>query len=234
MTHIELCEQLSIELEQELLSRTEEILKIENLFEISCRSDEDNISGIARKALVLLLYAHFEGYCKQVFQHYILYINRMRIPLSELKLGLVAANLNTEFRKLFDTNHKPVDIKSFSGDGALQQFGRKREFLIGYDTYVSRTADISEAFINTEANLKPDVLRRILFQLELDCTAADIYLGVIHKLVNIRNSFAHGERIGYPSKMEYSEYRGAAFDTMKEIKLLVEAAFREQAFLKTA
>ena len=153
MTHTELCEQLSIELEQEFLSRTEEILKIEDLFEINHRNDEDNISGIARKALVLLLYAHFEGYCKQVFQHYILYINKKQIPLGELKLGLVAANLNSEFQKLFDTNHKPVNIKSFSSDGAIQQFGRKREFLISHDGYVSRIADISEEFINTEANL---------------------------------------------------------------------------------
>ena len=232
MTHNDFCEQLSAELEDEYANRIQEINTIENFFKMNTNDPHSNLSGIMRKSLVLLLYAHFEGYCKQAFQYYIIYINKKQIPISRLKFGLATANLNAEFRKLFDVNHKPVNIKMFSSDSAIQQFGRKREFLANYDLYVGKIININEDFINTEANLKPDVLKKILFQLELDSSAIDVYLGEIYKLINIRNSFAHGELVRYPDEEEYDKYKNAALETMKNIKFLVETSFCKQAFLK--
>ena len=232
MTHEELYEQLCIELEHELLERTDELSKIENFFDMYANSSSDVLSGIMRKSLILLLYAHFEGYCKQAFQFYIVYINRKQLPLNCVKHGIIAANLNAEFQKLFDTNHKPISITTLSNDGSIQLHGRKRNFLIECENITARMTNLDESIINTEANLKPDVLRKILFQLELDCSIIDAYQGEIHRLVNIRNSYAHGERSRYPSQSEYNDYKLAALTTMNNIKNIVEKAFYEQAYLK--
>ena len=140
--------------------------------------------------------------------------------------------MQSEFQRLFDTNYKPVNIRTLSNDSAIQLHGRKRGFLTEYDESTGRIVYINEDLINTEANLKPDVLRKILFQLELDCSIIDPYESDIHRLVNIRNSFAHGERGRYPSESEYFKYREAAFNTMRNIKNLIETAFSNQAYLR--
>ena len=232
MTHDILCEDLSTELEQEYFSRIEEINKIENFFESNRADNNEDLADIMRKSLILLLYAHFEGFCKQAFQSYIIYINKEQIPISSVKAGLAAANMNSAFQKLFDTNYKPVMINTYSSDGAIQLHGRKREFIMSYDTSLAQEMSLGEEFINTEANLYPDVLRKILFQLDLDSSLIDAYQGQIHKLVNIRNSFAHGGRDRPPTQNEYNDYKQAALDTMRNVKSIVEAAFFNRSYLK--
>ena len=231
MTHEDLSEQLSVELEQEYSSRVEEIQKIENFVGLNLNDDSD-MAGLMRKSLVLILYAHFEGYCKQALQYYIIYINKEDIPICNVKAGLVAANLNVEFQKLFNTNYHPVTLTSLATDAALQQHGRKREFISAYDNCINRQIGLKEDFISTESNLRPDILKKLLFQLELDSSAVDTYQGEIHRLVNVRNGFAHGERMTYPNKKEFDQYKEAAYSTMTNIKLLVAEAFAQSAYLK--
>jgi hypothetical protein len=232
MTHANLCEQLSIELEQEYSKRVEEIHKVENFFRLNLKDDSDDIAGLMRKSLVILIYAHFEGYCKQALQFYILYINKEEIPICDVKAGLVAASLNVEFHRLFDTNYKPIKLRPLLSDGPLQLHARKSEFLLNYDGYVKRQISLKEDIINTESNLSPDVLRKLLFQVEIDYSVVDLYKDEIHKLVNLRNHFAHGELIRYPSQNDFDSYKSAAFNTMKEIKTLIQKAFSDKAFLK--
>jgi hypothetical protein len=230
MTHESLCEQLSTELEQEYLSRFEEINKVEEFFETRKRNDD--ISDIMRKSLIILLYAHYEGYCKRAFQFYVLYINKKEIQVSDVKYGIAAVNMQREFKKLFNTSSKPVRIKTYLEDGALQFHGRKRDFLNDYDCNIRKTIELKEDFISSEGNLKPDVLRKILFQLELDCSIVDTCQSEIYKLVNIRNSLVHGDHTRCPDQNEYDRYREAALSTMKNVKALIEKAFEEQAYLK--
>jgi hypothetical protein len=103
---------------------------------------------------------------------------------------------------------------------------------MNYEESVAQTININEDFIYTEGILKPDVLRKILFQLDLDYSIVDVYQGEIHKLVNIRNSFAHGGRDRPPSQNEYNEYKEAALRTMANVKNTEEAAFLHMAYLK--
>ena len=233
MTHDVLYNNLSIELEQEYSSRINEITKVDNFIEYNRGTADEDVLGMIRKSLIMVLYSHFEGYCKQVLQYYIIYINKEKVLAADAKSGLIVANMYKEFRKLFDSNYKPVDFHSLlKEDGILQQYGRRREFIGHFDQVMKKEISIGEDFVDTESNLKSHILKKLLFQLELDYSIVDTYQNDINKLVNIRNSFAHGNRITYPSEKEYTEYKQAVISFMENLKDEIEKAYFEKAYLK--
>lgn len=233
MTHDDLYDNLLTELEQEYTSRKNEISKMENFIQLHKDESNEETIGIMRKSLILVLYSHFEGYCKQVLQYYVLYVNKEHISACDAKAGLIAANMFKEFHRLFDSNHKPVTFNNLlKEDGILQQHGRRREFVGSFDEVMANKINISEEFIDTESNLKSHVLKKLLYQLELDYTIVDNYQNEINKLVNIRNSYAHGDRITYPDEKEYNDYRLAVFELMEDVKNEVENAYYNKLYLK--
>jgi len=235
MTHDALYSELTVELEQEYSKRIAEITIVENFVEYHKGTATEDVVGVIRKSLIMVLYSHFEGYCKQVLQYYVIYINKEKILSSDAKSGLIAANMHKEFRKLLDSNHKPVNMHDLlKEDGVLQQYGRRREFLGHWGEFMTKEINIGEDFIDTESNLKSHVLKKIMFQLELNYSIVDTYQNEINKLVNIRNSFAHGDRVGYPTKKEYDNYRDAVVHLMEKLKDEIETSFLDRAYIKVS
>lgn len=235
MTHDILYDNLSLELEQEYSNRIDEIMKMENFVEYNKETTNEEVLGIIRKSMILVLYSHFEGYCKQVLQYYVVYLNKEKVSACNVKFGLMAANMYKEFRRLSDGNHKPVDLHHLlKEDAILQQYGRRREFIGHFDTIMAKEINISEDFVDTESNLRPHVLKKLLFQLELDYSIVDAHQNDINRLVNVRNCFAHGDRITYPTEKEYNEYKQAVVGLMEKLKTEIEQAYYNRAYLKVS
>lgn len=171
-----------------------------------------------RKALVVMLYAHFEGTCRALLTMYVNRLNGLGLRVVDVVPSLGAASLNDVFHSLRDPNRKCVEfVRPLPHDESLHRFARDREFVEVAWKIADRPLRIdADVVVDPESNLKPVVLKKILFRLGLDPTLAKPWEGAIHMLLNRRNSVAHGtERAGIEEK-EYAQLEQA-------IRLVIDA-----------
>jgi len=237
MSHDELLSALSDELDDAYSDRIEEIRKLENF--ASLRQTEPEIDndalGVFRKSLIMLLYAHFEGYCKFALQCYVIYINKKRIPVRKLKQGLIASCLEGAFVKLANSQYNPVNIANqLREDRVLQSLGRRREFLIEYDAITpNAVVEINgDLCIDTESNLWSHTLKKLMFKLELEYNLVAEYQGDVNRLLNQRNAYAHGGRDRPPTENEYEEYKNTVFTLMRHLREEIQRSFAQRAYLQ--
>jgi hypothetical protein len=114
------------ELEQDLAWRVDEIRFLQN----QGTTLEEDDKRRYRRALVLILYSHFEGFCKFSFLHYIRILNESGVKCSDASYALAAATLAMAFHGLRDTQRRsPLYLQKLPDDPGLHRFAREREFL---------------------------------------------------------------------------------------------------------
>ena len=89
----------------------------------------------------------------------------------------------------------------------------------------------TEKLSDTESNLKPSILRKILFRLGFDPSLADDWSNDVDLLIGRRNNIAHGaERSGVSHKI-YHEFKEVVIAVMNAITQAIfqSAANREYA-----
>ncbi|MGI3904038.1 MAG: MAE_28990/MAE_18760 family HEPN-like nuclease [Janthinobacterium lividum] len=150
--------------------------------------------ALGRKALVVMLYSHFEGICRSVFAIYIDHLNRLGLRVEEAVPALSAAALDDLFKALRDPSSKCEEFRSqLPDDTALHRFARDREFIEQTRAIDQRKIILDpDVIANAESNLKPVVLRKILYRLGMDSNSAKPWEGAINRLLNARNGVAHG------------------------------------------
>jgi hypothetical protein len=77
---------------------------------------------------------------------------------------------------------------------------------------------IPDDFVDTESNLKPVVLRKILYRLGLPHDQFSQHEGKIDRLLRVRNKIAHGESRSGVTSTDYEELRRIVFQIMEEVK----------------
>jgi MAE_28990/MAE_18760-like HEPN len=224
-------DQLYAELESDREWREEEIRTFQNRgAKLESQSDQERY----RRALVLLLYAHYEGFCKFALTLYASAINRSGIVCGKAEYAIAAASLASVFRDLRNPNKKSdIFRQSLPDDAKLHQFAREREF-------VERTAEleklpvkISDDVVDTESNLSPTVLKKNLYRLGLPHQKFDTYSGDINKLLAIRNGISHGSlRDGVEEKL-YRQLRSSMYSVMTGISVDLMKALHESAYART-
>jgi hypothetical protein len=145
--------ELRAELEADRAWREEEIRTLQNRGATIDNSEELNRY---RRALVLLLYAHYEGFCKFAFTLYTSAINRSGISCGEAAHVIAAASLADLFRNLRNPQKK-CDLFQhvLPDDSNLHQFAREQEFVERTAEVKSRPVNIPEHVVDTESNLTP-------------------------------------------------------------------------------
>lgn len=233
MNHNDICEQLQQELDNEYSKRFSEIVSLENFHKLNDTGNED-FAELYRKSLILILYSQFEGFCKKVFLIYIDYINRGDLLTVNVKDGLAASNILFEFRRLSDSNYKPIVLgeKALKEDSMLQMYGKRKEFMNNYREVMLKKVKIPEDIVDTESNLKSHVLKKLLFQLDMDFTIVDLYQKDLNELVHKRNAYAHGDLVRGPSKDEYNNYRDKTLQLMEKIKAIICDNYTNQKYMK--
>src|SRR4051794_19361019 len=102
MSIVDLAE-LRAEMEEERAWREQELRLLKN--QVSSLTNEDH-RGIARKALVVMLYAHFEGACKALLSIYVNKLNILNLKVNAVDPSLGAASLSDVFKGLRDPTSK--------------------------------------------------------------------------------------------------------------------------------
>jgi hypothetical protein len=188
-----------------------------------------------RRAIVLILYSHFEGFCKFAFTLYVNIVNKQRIKCNEANFSIAAASLADMFEALRN-NDKKSDVfrNALPGDEKLHRFAREKDFVEQSNAFDERVVVIPEDVVDTESNLKPVVLRKNLFRLGFRHDSFESIEGEISKLLNYRNKIAHGSMKEGINEREYESLSKAAYVIMDEIKRLVMHALTEKEYLRAS
>jgi hypothetical protein len=221
---------LAAQLEAELLWRQDEVRFFQNRGAALSTEDEKDQY---RRAVILVLYAHFEGFCKFGFELYRTTINSEQISCADATPAIAAAGWAQIFKELRDPTKKCADFKnSLPDDGKLHRFARDREFMERMVEFGQLPVTIPDDFVDTESNLKPVVLRKILYRLGLPHDQFEQHEGQISRLLNTRNKIAHGEDRAGVKEIEYEQLRKLVFQMMDAIKNKIIEYLRQEAFLK--
>ncbi|NJO55106.1 MAG: hypothetical protein HC834_00765 [Rhodospirillales bacterium] len=208
--------------------------------EAELRALKNNVAGlrqeqqreIARKALVVMLYAHFEGVAKALFSIYVKEINRLAISLAEAHPALAAAAMAKVFGALRNPSSKCKEFaRSLPDDTKLHRYARDREFLEQTADFGARLLHLEpESVVDTESNLKPVVLRKILYRLGFDPAIADSWEGAVHELLRRRNDVAHGTGTRGVDAKEYERLERAVKEVVDALVLALTDALSRQAY----
>ena len=222
------------EIEREYTNRFNELNRYENFLAASTATDEFQSSY--RKMLIVMLYAYYEGFCKKALEIYAEYINSSHECVKNLKVEIASSTLRDEFKKLEDSNYLPLQIKgdALKNDNKLQRFGRRSEFFAAYEQHMHKTVNLPDDIINTESNLKPHILKSLLYRLALDYTIVDSGQATINKLIGLRNSIAHGDISRSIMKEEYDDFKKAVFLVMESLKREIIENYRNKGYLKSS
>jgi MAE_28990/MAE_18760-like HEPN len=190
---------------------------------------------IARKMLVVMLYAHFEGVCKALLSTYVARLNALGLTVNDVGPAIGAASLSEVFKALRDSNKKCKEfVRLLPNDESLHRFAREREFVEVAWQIATRSVCINvDKVVDTESNLKPVVLRKILFQLGLDPKIAEPWEGTIDHLLRRRNDVAHGTAKDGLEEKNYVELEQAVALVVDDIVKVISRAVSEQMYLAT-
>ncbi|MBK5072056.1 hypothetical protein I2492_03355 [Budviciaceae bacterium CWB-B4] len=175
-------EQLESLLEEDLGWRKKELSSLTLIAEQ--HNDE-----VILKSIILLLYAHWEGYIKKSSKLYLRYISESRLSLNELTDNFKAVALKNIISQCFNSidsltlQNEITVINSFSEE-------KKKKFKVDIDI----DNDFEKTFIDTQSNLNPKVFKNLLSIIGLNYKAQmkskEIYIDKY--LLSNRNLISHG------------------------------------------
>jgi hypothetical protein len=218
------------ELEAGRALREGEVRLLQNLAILE--SDEERQATL-RRSLVLIAYAHLEGFCKVAMESYATAVNSVSIPCSEAVAPLVAATLHRAFVALRDIQSKHPTFAKSPDDSELHMTWREQTFVEKAEALMSTTVDIPDGVVNTEANLSPSVLKRNMYRLGLAYGEVEGQRAGMNRLLGKRNEIAHGELVS-PSREDVEAYVVTAFEIMLFVQQEVFEALNKKAYRKVA
>jgi hypothetical protein len=225
---------LRAEIETEREWREREMRLFRN--QVAALAKEDH-RRVARKALVVMLYAHFEGVTKALLSMYVNRLNALSLRVADVAPSIGAASLSDFFHAMRDANRKCKEFaRALPDDTALHRFARDREFVEVAWQVASRTVQINtDDVVDTESNLKPVVLKKILYRLGLDPKLAQPWESVIQQLLKRRNDVAHGTAKSGLDEKDYTSLEQAVHLVVDDIvKAICEAVAKRQYLGSTA
>lgn len=186
---------------------------------------------VYRKSLVVMLYAHFEGLCKAILLTYVDCLNASGLLIEEANAAIAAASLSDVFGALRNPNSKcKVFKRELPDDAKLHRFARDREFMDSFATFAGQAVTLdADVLVDTESNLKPVVLRKILYRLGLEPAIVAPWSATIQELLLRRNDVAHGTAKDGLDEPTYRELEQAVNAVVEDlIRVISEAVTKQQ------
>lgn len=219
------------QLENDMAWRQAELRLLSNL-EASLKRDADRAQ--LRRAQLVMLYAHAEGFCKIAFLTYVNAVNKAGVSCSAASESLVAAAFEDVFHAItFGDPKQKVFHRPSPDDQKLRVFARQRDFIAELPHLLARKLVLPESIVDTESNLSSHVVKRNLFRLGFSQDLLNTYHSELDELVNRRNNIAHGFDSDPVKGSDYERLRKAVFQAMDEMTLIVVSAVEKTHFTRT-
>lgn len=220
-------------IEQERTWRVQELQILKN--QLAYIQTEES-KGIYRKSLTVMLYAHFEGTCKAILWEYVAGLNNAGLIVGEANFALVASTLKDVFHALRNPDSKcKVFRRELPDETKLHVFARDREFIERLPEFMQHGICIDpEDIVDAESNLKPVVLRKMLYRLGLDPELAKPWYGIINQLLRRRNNIAHGNPNSLISQDVFDELEQAVESVIQGLVDEITDAIQRESYLRTS
>jgi hypothetical protein len=188
------------QIEREITWRLNEIRFLKNVGGYVTKSDERETYG---RVVLIMLYAHYEGYCKTVLSIYAQAINGEALNCQDVNDVLVARAWKAVFADLNNTSKQSALFsRTLPNDTALHAICRNADFVANIQNLMLLPVNIPVDDIEKVGNLSFDVLVKLLYGLGLPHTLFDSQGQKIRELVGKRHSLAHGmSATGVPPAM---------------------------------
>jgi hypothetical protein len=219
------------ELEEELTWRANEMRFFRNrLSDLRDVTDQERYC----KSLVVMLYAHFEGFWKAAFSIYLSELNRMRLTCGVAADSIVAASMAELFHSLNDPNKKNEFFRnSAPDDTGLHRFSRHAEFAGRLHDVLNSTIDVPiDVVLDTESNLTPTVVRKTMFRMGFDHEEFRSDEGTVSQLLRRRNDIAHGSARSGVRVAAYRTLESSVLGIMQRVVTFIFEALDEQKYLR--
>ena len=218
------------ELEAEWNWRNDELLLLGN--QVRALPTEDEREQL-RRSCVVMVYAHFEGFCKNACIIYIGAVNKEGVACTNAHPMLAAASLSATFKSLNNPLRKDSVFKqALPDDSDLHLLARRKDFVEDSGRLLGEPLALADEIADTGSNLKPLLLKRMLYTLALDHGQVDTWGGRINRLLNMRNGIAHGSMKRGVSAAEYTDVEKLVREVVTELTVLIYDAFKDRAFEK--
>lgn len=224
-------EQAALELEVDIKVRFDELGRLEKI----CATLDDSEQASLRRAMVLMLYAHFEGFVKMSFDIYVRHINEEKLFCKDVVPVLAASGMADVFREL----RKPYDAKIFLPNALrkhreLHPLGVETEIVDRLAKVGEGVVDIAEEYIDLESNLKTDVLSKNLFKLGFKHDLFQEHYATISQLLGRRNAISHGADVKGVEASVYESMRAAVVDVTNSIRTAILSAIGARSYMRSA
>jgi len=206
------------EIDDDLTWRENELLYLKKIaFDTK---DDKAKSVIILRSLWIMLYAHYEGFCKFVWDIYLDHIECANVKNKDLSKSIMMISLS----KILNKHRKGMTNESLCEFSDIQ-----------YPEYLEKCAIFSdENKLSTNSNLYPNVIKENSQKLEISLSSLD-EKGIktnIKALVQRRNDIAHGRKMYINNLDEYKIYEDSAFTIMIDLACKVIDAIEKKVHLK--
>ncbi|MFF3963731.1 MAE_28990/MAE_18760 family HEPN-like nuclease [Streptomyces griseorubiginosus] len=212
-------------LEGEITWRRDEVRRLRNMQSMGIPKEaQDSL----RRALIVMLYAHLEGYAKFSLEQYAEVINRAGLTVKEGRKQLAAACLSEKFKSY----RTPDSADPFDPSGSrARQVLRDADFLEEMlDLQARKIALNVDNVTSADSNLSPSILRRNLAMLALDDSEIHRFTNALDGLLKLRNNIAHGERLNLPSDPSFEKLEGRIFGLCDSLTLVIYQSVRDETY----
>lgn len=202
-------------LDKDIIWRKKEFTTLKFMI-MDARKHEEKI--LIRSAITLL-YSHWEGHIKHCAISYLIYLKYKAPSYKQMTHNFIQLSLGEVFRSGFS-------VTRFSSQKDIFEYITKEH---------DGKFDIDEKMIiDTDSNLKYDVLLNILGQLGLNQKAYELKENFINsKLLKCRNAIVHGEQIDLKElNNTYIELEKELLSMIELFRNLVQNAANNKEYLK--
>jgi hypothetical protein len=176
------------------------------------------------KSLILLLYAHWEGFIKKSSKLYIQFISEEKVKVAELAHNFRAVALKEKISRCIVSSEQMTLANEISFLNSYLKLDHKK-FKVSIDV----DNDFDKSIIDTESNLKPKVFKNIISVLGLNyktaLAAREHYIN--SQLLANRNAIGHGSKFD-PGKQNDFELTVRDVEKLKNIIFSIIDSFKEE------
>jgi hypothetical protein len=215
------------QLEEDLAWRADEIRHLRNALLGSTKSTD--WPAHAMRAILVLQYAHLEGFARNSFAIYLETVNEQRLRATEAHPNLLATALTPEFdavRRGSGSDAEPEDTR------LMRRARLQVNFVDKIRTMSERTLFVDvDSSVEMEMNFGSDVFRRTLYRLGIPETELHMtYYSSLEFIRRLRNDIAHGMRKERIAAGEFEAHQRKGEEFMDELVRLITSAVSAEMY----
>ncbi|WP_366940547.1 MAE_28990/MAE_18760 family HEPN-like nuclease [uncultured Rhodospira sp.] len=210
---------LLYQLDADLSWRRHELSELHSVI----KSSDEARANVLTRALIPLLYAHFEGYIRFCILKYFQYLETLGLPYSDLERQIYINSFLKKTKSMFGAGANLISISGHIDEIISSQH--------------NRCTHVDSSLVDARSNLNSNVLKELCYLCSLDYgdfLKHELFLDKF--LLSRRNSIAHGEEIYLSSRnvkgeSEVKKFIDQTLEMMLLFKASVSSKVAEQKYL---